>query len=152
MDARSPAVQVLDRQRAVRGIARRARSVATRCLREIGREGSALTVLLTDQAGIRSLNRRYLERDGATDVIAFPADATDEAGRPYLGDVAVSVEQALEQAPVYGNTVEEEVAVLVIHGILHLLGMDHETDAGEMRAREREIHGRLLRRRARARR
>ena len=144
MDEATPAVQVLDRQRTVRGVARAVRETAEACLRESGRDGSSLCILLTDQEGIRGYNERFRRKPGPTDVLAFPCDGTDEEGRPYLGDIVISVEQAREQAPEYGNTVEEEVRALVLHGVLHLLGMDHETDSGEMRAREEELRARLL--------
>jgi len=137
-------VVILDRQKAARGISRLVKETAEACLREEGREGSALSVLLTDQEGIRAYNERYRGKRGPTDVLSFPHDGPDEEGRPYLGDIVISVEQAREQAPEYGNSLSEELRALTVHGILHLLGMDHETDSGEMRAREDEIRARIL--------
>lgn len=93
-------------------------------------------VALTDDAGIRMLNREYLGRDEPTDVLAFGLEDTEEgrppfvvpaAGLPHLGDVAVSLERAREQADAYGHDWARETALLLVHGLLHLLGYD---DAG----------------------
>jgi probable rRNA maturation factor len=99
-----------------------------------------LTVLFTDDAQIRELNRVYRGVDAVTDVLAFGEAA--EAGNfvtppeavDYLGDVVVSYPRAVEQAAAYDHPAEEELAVLVVHGVLHLLGYDHEAlnDGAEM--------------------
>ena len=128
-----------------RGISRAVRETAEGCLGELDRVGSSISILLTDQEGIQAYNQRFLDRARPTDVLAFPGEGVAEEGRPYLGDIVISVEQAGEQAPEYGNTLEEEVRTLVIHGVLHLLGMDHETDSGEMHALEEDLRGRLIR-------
>jgi probable rRNA maturation factor len=92
-----------------------------------------LTIVLVNQARIQALNRDFLAHDAPTDVLSFPADEPDpETGRSYLGDVAISLVRATEQARERAHTVEEEMQLLVVHGILHLLGHDH---AG---AREKE--------------
>jgi probable rRNA maturation factor len=85
-----------------------------------------LTVLETDDLGIQALNRDYLSRDSPTDVLSFPADEIDPAtGSRYLGDVAISVPRAAEQARQAGHSLEAEAQLLVVHGVLHLLGHDH---------------------------
>ncbi len=88
-------------------------------------------VSLVDNKKIRALNKKYLGRDYATDVLSFSYLADAEHGKKktndeYLGDVAVSTEKAREQAKSYDNTYEQEVADLVAHGVLHLLGVHHE--------------------------
>lgn len=97
-----------------------------------GQGGGALTVLVTDDAQVQELNRAYRGVDAPTDVLAF--GATGEAGgfilpsqeAPYWGDIVISYPRALEQAATYGHPLREELALLVIHGTLHLMGYDHE--------------------------
>ena len=85
-----------------------------------------LTVVLTGDSQIQILNRDFLGKDVPTDVLAFPADESDpETGRRYLGDVIVSLPHATAQAGECGHTIEAEVQLLVVHGVLHLLGHDH---------------------------
>jgi probable rRNA maturation factor len=90
-----------------------------------------LTVVLSDDAQVRELNRKYLGIDASTDVLSFPAAETDpETGEAYLGDVIISVPQAEMQARAAGHPLESEIQLLVVHGVLHLLGHDHaEPDA-----------------------
>lgn len=90
-----------------------------------------LTLALTGDSRIQALNRDFLGIDAPTDVLSFPADEPDpETGRRYLGDVIISLPRATEQAGERGHPVEEEIQLLVVHGILHLLGHDH-AEAGE---------------------
>lgn len=111
-----------------------------------------ISVLLVDNATIRELNRDYRAKDAPTDVLSFPLEEEreDEAepaviGGPsarMLGDIVISVEKAVEQATEYGHSVERELAFLAIHGLLHLLGHDHEkgeTAKQAMRAEEKRI-------------
>jgi probable rRNA maturation factor len=103
-----------------------------------------VTLLLTRDAELRRLNRRFRGLDRATDVLSFPAPAgAGEEGS--IGDVAVSVDSADRQARDAGWTPAEEVEFLVLHGMLHLLGFDHETDRGEMDRLQRHLARRLLR-------
>jgi len=85
-----------------------------------------LTLVLTGDARLQALNREFLHKDAPTDVLSFPADETDpETGRRYLGDVVISVLRAETQALAGGHSLEQEVQLLVVHGVLHLLGHDH---------------------------
>jgi probable rRNA maturation factor len=91
-----------------------------------GASDADLTLVLTDDKRIRALNRDFLGTDAPTDVLSFPADESDpETGRRYLGDVIISLRQAVEQAAARGHGLEAEVQLLVVHGVLHLLGHDH---------------------------
>lgn len=87
---------------------------------------------------IEALNKKYLNRDGATDVLSFPIDADDDwpiadEGIPrLLGDIVICPETAARQASDLGSNLESEICLLIVHGILHLAGFDHETDKGEM--------------------
>lgn len=95
-------------------------------------------VRLMSDAAIRRLNRQFRHRDQATDVLSFPSP--DSA---YAGDIAISLPTAARQARAHGHSLEIEVRILLLHALLHLAGMDHETDQGEMRARERRLRRRL---------
>jgi probable rRNA maturation factor len=116
------------------------RALATRLGEALKLESAKLSVLLTDDAGIRGYNERFRGKAEPTDVLSFPATAgmPGESGH-YLGDLVVSVERAAAQAADYGHGLADEVEVLVLHGVLHLLGHDHETDAGEMRRLEQKL-------------
>lgn len=104
-----------------------------------------VTVLLTTDRTIRDLNRRFRGKDKATDVLSFPASRlqnTKPAER-VAGDVAISVETARKQAVEQGHALGVELRVLMLHGLLHLAGYDHETDAGKMQRRERQLRAKL---------
>lgn len=110
-----------------------------------------LSVLISDDAELHELNRAYRGVDAPTDVLSFGDDTSDDDGpafvRPpdaprYLGDLAISYERAVAQAAEYGHSHERELAYLAVHGVLHLLGYDHERgqeDAAAMRAREEAV-------------
>lgn len=111
-----------------------------------------ISVLLVDNATIRELNRDYRAKDAPTDVLSFPLEEEREGdaepaviGGPsarLLGDIVISMEKAVEQAAEYGHSVERELAFLAIHGLLHLLGHDHEKGEAAkqaMRAEEKRI-------------
>jgi probable rRNA maturation factor len=89
--------------------------------------GREFHCLITGDAEIRSLNRRFRGKDAATDVLSFPSGEKNP-----IGDIAISLGRARAQAKERGHAVEEEVCILLLHGLLHLLGMDHETDDGAM--------------------
>lgn len=102
------------------------------------------SVTLTDNESIKELNLEYRGIDKATDVLSFPlieylngkpqiqpVDTDPDSGRVFLGDIIISVEKAFEQAQNYGHSMERELSFLAVHGILHLLGYDHETETEE---------------------
>jgi probable rRNA maturation factor len=98
-------------------------------------------VLLADDRTLRRLNREWRGKDKATDVLSFPA--VEELAGVHAGDLAVSLETAQRQAVEQGHALRDEVRVLLLHGLLHLTGMDHEADDGEMAAREAELRREL---------
>jgi probable rRNA maturation factor len=100
-----------------------------------------LSVLLADDRTLRKLNREWRGKDKATDVLSFPA--MEEMAGVYAGDLAVSLETAKRQAKEQRHDLRDEVRVLLLHGLLHLAGMDHEVDGGEMAAREAELRVKL---------
>jgi probable rRNA maturation factor len=87
---------------------------------------SELSVILTNDARLHELNLNYLGVNASTDVLSFPASETDpETGARYIGDILISVPRAQAQAEAAGHSLEAEVQLLVVHGVLHLLGHDH---------------------------
>jgi len=102
-----------------------------------------VTVLLTTDRKIRQLNRDFRGKDKATDVLSFPADPVTQKREHIAGDLAVSVPTALRQAREHGHALGVELKVLMLHGLLHLAGLDHERDRGEMARRERLLRVRL---------
>lgn len=109
--------------------------------RAAGLAGS-VSVLLAGDEEIRRLNREFRGKDKATDVLSFPAG--EVAGRAKIaGDLAISVETAAREAEKRGHSLDLELRVLLLHGILHLAGYDHETDAGEMERKENALRKRL---------
>ena len=112
-------------------------------------EGSAeISVIFVDNQRIRELNNQYRNKDSATDVLSFPMgvngeyDLDEDNGCKVLGDIVISMERAMEQAELYGHSLQREVAYLTVHSMLHLLGYDHLDEGPEkvrMRAREEMI-------------
>lgn len=100
-----------------------------------------VTVLLTTDAAIRRLNSRFRGKNKATDVLSFPASAAGPL--KIAGDLAISVPTAQRQAEERGHSLGVEIKVLMLHGLLHLAGYDHETDKGEMARREQKLRAKL---------
>ena len=100
-----------------------------------------VTVLLTTDAAIRKLNRQFRGKNKATDVLSFPAEGLGAEG--IAGDLAISVTTALSQAAEQGHPLSTEIKVLILHGLLHLAGYDHEADDGKMARRERLLRAKL---------
>jgi probable rRNA maturation factor len=96
-----------------------------------------MTVALVPDARIQALNRQYRKKDTPTDVLAFPADE-----RGYLGDVVIAAGVATRQAREAGHALATELRILALHGLLHLLGYDHERDDGRMARLERRLRRR----------
>lgn len=111
---------------------------ARRLQREVAR-GRPFCVLITSDPELRRLNRRFRKKDYATDVLSFPTlEKNDE-----LGEMAISWDRAKAQASEFGHHVRDEIRVLMLHGVLHLTGLDHETDQGEMAKAETRWRKRL---------
>jgi probable rRNA maturation factor len=100
-----------------------------------------VTLLLTTDAAIRKLNRRFRGKNKATDVLSFPAEGI--GAEEMAGDLAISVPTALKQSAEQGHSLATEIKVLILHGLLHLAGYDHEADEGKMARRERLLRARL---------
>jgi probable rRNA maturation factor len=104
--------------------------------------GRAFDSLITTDAELRRLNREFRRKDEVTDVLSFPGSWLPAPGS-RLGDLAISLPRARVQAREFGHTVEREMQILMLHGVLHLLGMDHETDNGRMARAEKLWRTRL---------
>ena len=102
-----------------------------------------MCVLLTTDAAVRDLNLRFRRKNKATDVLSFPAAEAFGKAAQIAGDLAISLETAARQAEAFGHPLETEVKVLILHGILHLAGMDHEADTGQMARRESALRKRF---------
>jgi probable rRNA maturation factor len=112
-----------------------------RARKAVGLRG-AVNVLVTSSAAIRSLNRQFRSQNKATDVLSFPnlSSSTELRKRPKLaGDIAISADIALQNAIRLGHPAVQEIKILVLHGILHLAGFDHERDNGEMARKEADL-------------
>jgi len=102
----------------------------------------AVSVLLTGDDQIRELNREFRHQDKATDVLSFPA--AEGGGRARMaGDLAISVETAAREAEARGHALGLELEILLLHGVLHLAGYDHEADSGEMARKEESLRRKL---------
>jgi probable rRNA maturation factor len=145
---------IVNRQRAARLARPPLESFLRRVKNELGLEEAGLTVRLVSDAEIARMNETFRKKKGPTDVLSFPMVArrrpvrlgrgsrTIEAGE-YLGDIAISPATAQRYAKKNGRKLSSELQVLILHGVLHLLGYDHETDRGKMDRIERKLRKRL---------
>ena len=131
-------VEVVNRQRGKKIDTQSWTSFAEKALDAIGKHGSSATVAFVSDRSIRKLNKQFRRIDKATDVLSFPADEETN-----LGDIAISLDRAAVQAKDNGLTFENEIAQLILHGLLHLSGYDHETDNGEMNRLELRLRKKL---------
>ena len=128
----------------IAGVAALSRSGLTRFLNRaraaINLSGQ-VEVLLTGDRTLRRLNKDFRGKNKSTDVLSFPSPP--EISYLHAGDLAISLETAGRQAAEHGHTLRDEVRILLLHGLLHLSGLDHETDKGEMAAREATLRREL---------
>ena len=132
-------IEVVNRQRRVKIDTRAWADFAVKALDAIGKNESSATIAFVSDKRIRKLNQQFRSVDKATDVLSFPADGPE----PELGDIAVSVDTAARQAKENGLSFDNEIAQLILHGLLHLSGYDHETDNGEMNRFELRLRKKL---------
>jgi probable rRNA maturation factor len=148
---------ILNRQRAVRVSRRPLETFLRRVQKQLGLGEASLTICLVSDAEIARMNKTYRKKNGPTDVLSFPAAArrslrrrASESG-PYkrkkegefLGDVAIAPATARRYAKKNRRTLASELRVLILHGVLHLMGYDHETDRGEMDRVEQKLRKRF---------
>jgi len=135
-------ISLLNPRRFPEPAVRRLRPWVEDLVRELAPEADSFTVRFTGDSEIRRTNREYRDKDEATDVLSFPGETTVE-GR-HLGDVLISVPTARRQAREAGHPTEREIRCLVLHGLLHCMGYDHETDDGTMERLERRLARRWI--------
>ena len=136
---------LLNRQRSVPLSLNTLEKATTAIAEVVGISPDSFSVVLTSDARMRALNQRYRNRDSSTDVLSFPT-SRKPMQRPtngYWGDIVISAERAVRQARREPHGLYRELSWLILHGVLHLLGYDHETDRGEMVRRERRLRQRL---------
>jgi probable rRNA maturation factor len=145
---------VNNRQRATRLARRPLESFLRRVKNELGLDEASLTVCLVSDAEIARMNEKFRKKKGPTDVLSFPTVARRRpvrlrrGSRPvkpgeYLGDIAISPSTARRYAKKNARTLSSELQVLILHGVLHLLGYDHETDHGQMDKIEQKLRKRF---------
>ena len=132
-------IEVVNRQRGKKVDTKSWMTFAEKAIDAIGKHGSSATIAFVSDKSIRKLNQQFRNTDKPTDVLSFPAGEEDT----NLGDIAISVDTAALQAKDNGLTFENEIAQLILHGLLHLSGYDHETDNGEMNRLELRLRKRL---------
>ena len=121
------------------------KNAAQKALAAEKKDNCIVSVMLTDDDGIRELNREFRDVDAATDVLSFPmGDMEPETGKTLLGDMMINIKRCEQQGEEFGHGFESEIMYLTVHSILHLLGYDHMDEGPEkalMRKREKEIMG-----------
>ena len=110
---------------------------ARRVLRAAGREPGELSIAFVDDEAMRELNRKFRRKNKTTDVLTFSGDG------PLFGEIVISIDQARRQAADEKHSLATEVRYLILHGILHAMGYDHETDNGEMNALEVKVRAKV---------
>ena len=138
-------IEVVNRQRKIQIDAERWATFTTKAVKAAPAHVAAVTVVFISDRAMRGINRQWRGKRGTTDVLSFSAEqsAFEEEAEATLGDVVISVEQAARQAAEHGLKLDQEIAQLILHGVIHLCGYDHETDAGEMNRLELRLRRRL---------
>lgn len=138
-------IEVVSRQRRRKMDCERWQVFGEKALKAIGKAGRDATIAFVSDRQIKNLNKRFRGLGKPTDVLSFPAggDEFAETSQPSLGDIAISVERAESQAVENGLAFEKEIGQLILHGLLHLCGYDHETDKGEMNRLELRLRGQM---------
>ena len=131
-------IEVVNRQRTKKVNIETWAKFANKALDSIGKHGSSATIAFVSDKKIRTLNHQFRNVDKPTDVLSFPADE-----KANLGDIAISIDRAAAQAKENGLALDDEIAQLILHGLLHLCGYDHETDNGEMNQLELRLRKKL---------
>jgi probable rRNA maturation factor len=135
---------IVNRQRRIRLPVKPLEDFFDRVRRELGFPQDAVSIQLISDAAMARLNRTFRHKPGPTDVLSFPANgARAKRSARYVGDIAISPETARRNARRFARTLPVEMRILILHGMLHLAGFDHETDRGEMDRLERRLRRRL---------
>lgn len=138
-------IEVVNRQRKVKIDCDHWRAFSEQALQVVPASTHGVTIAFVSDRAMTDLNRMWRGKRATTDVLSFPAeqDEFEKTEGPRLGDVVISVEQAARQAGENQMTFDEEIAQLILHGMIHLCGYDHETDNGEMNRLELKLRKKL---------
>jgi probable rRNA maturation factor len=138
-------VEVINRQVKRKLDLERWEKFTAKALRVLPKDAPGVTVAFVSDRMMRELNRRWRGKTGTTDVLSFPTEQAEfeQSEGATLGDMVISVDQASRQATENKLTLDEEIAQLILHGLLHLCGYDHSTDNGEMNRLELRLRRRL---------
>jgi probable rRNA maturation factor len=138
-------IEVVNRQRKLALDCDRWQAFVEKACRVLPTEVSGVTLVFVSDRAMRELNWLWRHKQGTTDVLSFPTEQDEFEKREgtSLGDVVISVEQAARQAKENGLTPDQEIAQLILHGLLHLCGYDHQTDKGEMNRLELRLRRKL---------
>ncbi len=138
-------IEVVNRQRKLPIDCPRWQVFGEKALKAIAGKADSATIAFVSNRQIQALNKRFRGLNRATDVLSFPAERErwDQSAESFLGDIAISIEQAERQAAANKLDFDQEVAQLILHGLLHLCGYDHETDNGEMNRLELSLRRKL---------
>jgi probable rRNA maturation factor len=138
-------VEIVNRQRQRKLSAKHWREFGELALKAIGKGDENATIVFVSDSAIKALNRRFRGKNKSTDVLSFPSasEQFEIEHAAQLGEVIISVPRALAQAKENGLSFSDEVRQLILHGLLHLCGYDHETDQGEMNRQELRLRQRL---------
>lgn len=131
-------IEIINQQTKIKIETRQFKSFADSILSEIA-NGKTITVAFISDKKMAELNNQFRGKNYTTDVLSFPFENEFEDEETFLGDIVISVEQSQRQATENNLTLENEIEQLILHGILHLLGYDHETDNGEMNQLELQL-------------
>lgn len=142
---------IVNRQRAVGVSAAQLQRFLARVQRTLRLPKGSVAVCLMEDREIARLNQKYRGKRGGTDVLSFPVNGSFEPGRNgkrtnragFLGDIAISPAAAKRNARDCGRPISDELRILILHGVLHLLGYDHETDSGQMERYEGRLRSKL---------
>ena len=119
------------------------RDFAARAIEVIGNRREAVTIVFVSDSAIRKLNKQFRDTDRVTDVLSFPAEPEHFENQSSLGEIVISTDRAAAQAKANGLSLQNEIEQLILHGLLHLCGYDHETDNGEMDRLELKLRKKL---------
>jgi rRNA maturation RNase YbeY len=138
-------IEVVNRQRKTSLDCEHWRAFTKRALKVVPAHDMGVTIAFVSDHAMKQLNRTWRGKQGTTDVLSFPAgqDEFEKIEGAMLGDIAISVDRAKAQAKQNGLSLEQEISQLILHGLLHLCGYDHETDNGEMNRLELRLRRKL---------
>ena len=136
-------IDIINRQRRRKINQKHWRDFAARAIEAIGNRREAVTIVFVSDPAIRKLNKSFRGKDSVTDVLSFPTEPEQFETQSSLGEIVIAIDRAAAQAKENGLTLQNEIEQLIMHGLLHLCGYDHETDDGEMNRLELKLRKKL---------